>query len=80
MTWNYRIVHYRAVGTGYGLHEVYYNDKGEPVTMGTDGARFHADADEGPSAIVEMLSKALKDAQQRGVLEEPEHWPGASKG
>lgn len=76
MTWNYRVVRYRERGAGYGLHEVYYNDNGEPVTMGAAPAIFCADAEEGPDAIATMLTRALKDAKERGVLDEPTRWPG----
>lgn len=72
--WNYRIVRYHRRADGYGLHEVHYNDAGKPVAMTARGACFHADMEEGPTAIVRMLGKALKDAQERGVLEEPAEW------
>lgn len=75
MTWNYRIVRYREA-KGFGLHEVYYNDVGEAVTMGAAPASFCADTDEGKEGIVQSLKLALSDALTRGVLEEPEHWPG----
>ncbi len=76
MTWDYRVVHYRAPLTGYGLHEVYYNDEGEPVTMGAWPATFAATPEAGHQAIVAALKKALSDAEARAVLEEPERWPG----
>ncbi len=76
MSWNYRIVHYRKPQTGYGLHEVYYNDQGEPVTMGAGPASFTAFDEEGQAAIVAGLEKALRDAKARAILEEPEVWPG----
>lgn len=76
MTWNYRIVRYRSVGAGYGLHEVYYNDQGEAVTMGAAPASFCADTEEGKEGIIKMLTMALADAQNRGILDEPQHWPG----
>jgi hypothetical protein len=76
MSWNYRIVHYRAPQVGYGLHEVYYNDKGEPVTMGAGPATFVAFDEEGPPSIVKALENALRDAKEREVLEEPDEWPG----
>lgn len=75
MTWNYRIVKYQG-NNGYGLHEVYYNDKAEPVTMGAAPASFCADLEEGVAGIVNSLKQALKDAEGREVLEEPKNWPG----
>lgn len=74
MTWNYRIVRYHDRKNGFGLHEVHYDNECRPVAMTATGATFHADADEGPAAIIEMLEKALKDAKERGVLDEPSEW------
>lgn len=32
MSWNYRIVQYED-GSGFGLHEVYYDEQGHPTSM-----------------------------------------------
>jgi hypothetical protein len=58
MTWNYRIVR-RRDGT-YGLHEVYYDDNGEPDYMTVDEVR--------PSA------KCRKEAEALPVFVEPKGW------
>lgn len=71
MTWNYRIVRYRQVGAGYGLHEVYYDDKLNVVSMTESPACFVAHIEEGPQGIIKSLTLALKDAQERPVLDEP---------
>lgn len=73
MTWNYRIVRY-ADGKGYGLHEVYYNRAGEPVSMTESCATFGCDADDGPHEIIKGLQIALNDAKSRPVLDEPAQW------
>ena len=75
MTWNYRIVKYRD-GSGFGLHEVYYDGQGEPENMTAEPADFVVDAEEGPDGIVRSLRMALVDAKRRGILDEPKEWPG----
>lgn len=67
--WNYRLV--KRLDGGYGLHEVYYNAKGEPWAM-TDNPIFYADAEGGPQEIIDALEMALSDAKNRGLFEEPE--------
>jgi hypothetical protein len=74
MTWNYRVVRYRD-GTGYGLHEVHYDDEGEPWSMTQRPASFACDAAEGPEGIRDSLLAALVDTKQP-VFDEPERWPG----
>lgn len=77
--WNYRIVKYRpgvkvAPGASedcYGLHEVYYNSKGEPWAMTSDPRGFIGET---PEELIDALNMALRDAQERPVLEEPEEW------
>jgi hypothetical protein len=75
MTWNYRIVKYLD-GSGYGLHEVHYDKRGEPWGMTDEPCCFVSDTEEGAAGIWAALATARNDAQQRGVLEEPEVWPG----
>ena len=75
MTWNYRIVKYHDPNQGYGLHEVYYDQQGEPVTIGAAPAIFVTDMEDGPEGIVTNLKKALNDAQTRAVLDEPRAQP-----
>ena len=74
-TWNYRVVRYRD-GSGYGLHEVHYDDAGLPWGMTTNPAGFACDIDEGPNGIIESLLMARTDARKRPVLDEPENWRG----
>ena len=81
MTWNYRIVQY-VDGSGYGLHEVYYDENGQPWSMTSDPARFVSDPDEGPSGVKGSLLKARVDAIKRPVFVEPKKgkWPGINPG
>lgn len=75
MTWNYRVVKYLD-GSGYGLHEVYYDKENKPWAMTTDPIPFSTDSDEGPETVIKALKMALKDAEKYPVFEEPEKWPG----
>ena len=79
MTWNYRIVRYRS-GEGYGLHEVFCNEVGEPYAMGEHPAGFVAHFDEGPGAVQEALRMAGTDARLRPILDEPEQWASPPEG
>ena len=79
MSWNYRVVRY-ADGTGFGLHEVFYDADGQPWGMGENPARFVCDAGETPMEIVRTLAVARTDARLRGVLDEPATWPGVAPG
>ncbi len=71
MTWNYRIVKYKD-GSGYGLHEVYYNKDGEVHSMTTEPASFACGDDEGVGGVMNSLRMAYQDATTRPILDEPE--------
>lgn len=73
MTWNYRIVKYKD-GSGYGLHEVFYNSKGEAYSMTEDPISFTCDTEEGSGGIIYSLDLASRDAVNHGVFDEPEEW------
>ena len=70
MTWNYRIVRYRNPEHGYGLHEVYYDQFSTIVNIGAAPASFVAHPEEGAAGIIKSLERALKEAQERPVLNE----------
>lgn len=70
MSWNYRIVRY-ADGTGYGLHEVYYDDTGAPTKMTAEPCRFVGDSAED---VRGALMRAKMDAVRRPVMDEPATW------
>jgi hypothetical protein len=75
MSWNYRIVKYKD-GSGYGLHEVYYDDAGLAWSMTERAIDFTADSDDGPGGIADAMELAIKDARERPVFDEPTKWPG----
>jgi hypothetical protein len=75
MPWNYRIVKYKD-GSGYGLHEVLYDDEGQPWAMTNDPIGFSCRSDEGPQGIRTSLLMARVDAIKRPVFDEPKKWPG----
>jgi hypothetical protein len=68
MSWNYRIVRYR--NGALALHEVHYDEKGEPKYRTNEPTDFVCDADEGPAGIVASLEMALNDARDRPVLDD----------
>ena len=73
MTWNYRIVRYKN-GSGFGLHEVFYNKSGKATAMTQNPISFSVDAEEGANTVISAMSMALSDAITRGVFDEPEKW------
>ena len=91
MTWNYRIVRYRHAPDQFGLHEVYYNDAGEAVSMSADPISFVSDDHDAATGrtprddIIASLEMALQDARSRPVFDEPEeggwarHDPGEAR-
>ena len=74
MTWNYRIVRYRD-NTGFGLHEVDYDEAGQATKMTANPCGFACDVEEGPDGVRGMLATALADAGRRPIFDEPEQWP-----
>ena len=70
MTWNYRIVRY-ANGSGYGLHEVHYDDMDHEVSMTSEPAGFVGDTVE---EVVGALAGAEFDGRTRAVFDEPKNW------
>jgi hypothetical protein len=70
VTWNYRIVRY-ADGTGYGLHEVYYDKDGKEYSMTKEPCSFVAETDE---ELIKSLCMAYADTARRPVFEEPKEW------
>ena len=70
MTWNYRIVKY-SDGSGYGLHEVYYDRRGCETKMTAEPATFVGDTDKD---VISSLVLARTDARRRPVFDEPDDW------
>lgn len=70
MSWNYRIVCY-ADGSGYGLHEVHYNEDGGAWSMTRQPAGFVGDTAED---VRGSMMLAFTDAKRRPVFMEPAAW------
>ena len=63
-------------GSGFGVHEVYYDGLGLPWAMTTKPTDFCVEGDEGAKALQLSLVQALSDVFHYDVLDEPEVWPG----
>ncbi len=79
MSWNYRLVKYKAVEIagvleepGYGIHEVYYNQAGEAWAMTEQPVAFAGDTRD---EVLSGMARATLDALENPVFEEPETWP-----
>jgi len=59
MTWNYRIIDF---GTHKALHEVYYDENGNPNAWTAEPAMFACDADQ--NDIAGALRTALADTER----------------
>ena len=70
MTWNYRVVKY-SDGSGYGLHEIYYDDDGVEISMTKAPASF---AGETPEKLQESITRAMADMLRRPIFNEPKSW------
>lgn len=77
--WIYQIVKYRD-GSGFGLHEVYYNGDDEPwgMTEKPETLRIGpCTADDDPTTadvLRREMASMLADAIRYDVVEEPEKW------
>lgn len=71
-TWNYRIVRHHKPAEWLGLHEVYYDEDGNPNALTAQPISFSCDPDEGPGGIVGSLEMALADARERPILDRSE--------
>jgi hypothetical protein len=86
MTWNYRIVKWDKTPEGqefaeyaepvYAIHEVYYNEAGEPWsrTLYQDGPTA-----ESPEELIKTLEMMLHDARKHPVMIEPAEWADGPK-
>lgn len=69
-SWNYRMVHYHD-GSGYAVHEVYYDDNGLPTGM---TVRPQTPVCDSPQEVVKILELMLADATKRAIFREPPEW------
>lgn len=67
MTWNYRII--RHTDGHFALHEVFYDEQGNPNAVTKEPITFIADKEEGTDGIVKSLEMAAKDSKTRPVLD-----------
>ena len=67
--WNNRIVKNKE--GFYGIHEVYYNEDGAPISMTVDSVFGLFDSIEDLKASLELV---YKDVHSREVFIEPENW------
>lgn len=70
MSWNYRVVRYKD-GSGFGVHEVYYDGDGKATQMTERAVGFVGESVEEVSAA---MRKARQEAFTRPVFDEPESW------
>ena len=65
--WHYRIV---RDGEALLLAQVHFDENGSPTGYTVDGATFGCiEAEEGRAGIVAALERALRDAQERAILD-----------
>jgi hypothetical protein len=76
--WNYRLVR-KAAGDEafFAVHEVYYNDAGEPTGMTDDAVSFGGDT---PEEVATALELALRDVRERPVFDPPAAWATRDEG
>lgn len=72
--WNYRIINF---GSHIALHEVHYDDDGNPRAYTTNPASFVADLDEGVEGIAAALDMARCDANLSWLT--PSDFPDAKE-
>jgi hypothetical protein len=53
------------------VHEVHYDEAGQPRGWTKNPASFGVHAEEGLSGLIRMLETALKDAKERPILDYP---------
>jgi hypothetical protein len=71
MSWNYRIIRSKLDGADYfALHEVFYDEDGNPTSRTDAPVDFGGDS---PEEVIEGLRMALSDAQKHPVMNDP--WP-----
>lgn len=74
-TWNYRIIaHEYDDEIEYGIHEVYYDEKGEPQEWSTEPVPFVSDTVEGLQELWSKVRRGLQEpvfvADEFGVIRE----------
>lgn len=65
VTWNYRIIDH---GEWLALHEVYYDEAGNPRSYTSEPCTFFAHDDEGADGVIRSLEMAFSCAKSLAVL------------
>lgn len=86
MSWNYRVIVFtthpdngEALDTHYyGIHEVYYDAKGNPNAYAIDPAPVFWDADDDPNTPHSILDR-MRDALSKPVLRQQDFLKSAEK-
>lgn len=68
--WNYRLVQYHD-GSGYGVHEVYYDKDGKEVSMTAEPVSLVAETAE---EICASILEVRLDVVRRPIFVEPAGW------
>jgi hypothetical protein len=64
MPWNYRLVRYRD-GSGYGLHEIFYDGDGQPTGMTEQPISFGCDRNEDAEANSQLEGRSTAVCRPR---------------
>lgn len=62
MTWNYRVVRkvYNDETILWGIHEVFYDDEGNPKAVTVDAIAPESESEEGIKTVLEWMLAALE--------------------
>lgn len=61
MSWNYRVIRHTVDGeTGYGVHEVYYNEDGKPIACTEEPAKPYGETPDELAKDVLHFASALE--------------------
>ncbi|MFT4055201.1 MAG: hypothetical protein QM681_11905 [Novosphingobium sp.] len=71
MTWNYRVIDH---GHSLSLHEVHYDEAGQPNAYTTEPVTFVCDPEDGAAGLIGSLERALVGAKALPVLK-PSDFP-----
>ena len=63
MTWNYRVIRHRKSGEDdfLEIHEVYYNEDGEPTSVTQEGVSAGDETIEGLRETLDLMKQALDE-------------------
>ena len=82
MSWNYRIIRHTGTtkigdqeinNSHLAIHEVHYDEEGNPIARSMKPISFCCDVDEGKDGIIASLERALRTIRETEILDDP--WP-----